>query len=128
MKTFLSALTVLAASVAFAGGLTPETFIQADVEVREITLAGMQSQIELLAAGASAEALSDADESNRGAVEQAFLRYGTTGAAHAAYGTRFAQEISSWLEEHPDWLLRQGELTWLFEDLAVQLHQLRGGN
>ena len=67
------------------------------------------------------------DDDNQGAVAKAFHRYGTTGAAHAAYGTYHREAIEQWLADHPDQAQQYQELAARLAFLSGQIDTLRGG-
>lgn len=114
--------------LASAQGLTPEQFVRADVEARTVTLQGLEAQLTALQQGADLEAQMQLAEDNRQAVEAAFNRYGTSGAAHTVYGTHESEAIAVWLQEHPEWQQEYDELTARLTTLSGQIDHLRGGN
>lgn len=128
MNKTLGALFCLLAFGAQADGLTPEQFVAADVEARELTLAGMQTQADLLVQGADEQSLLSADVLSAQQVEALFASYDTSGAAHTAYGTQQRAAIEQWLAEQPDWQSRYQDLDRRFEDLSSILDALRQGN
>ena len=110
-----------------AQDLTPQDFLQADVEARRLTLDGMSQQIALINAGASAEEINQAVADNQTNVEAIFSSFGTNGAAHSAYGTQSRAEIDAWMTENPEWQETYDSLNTEFDTLSQQLSTLREG-
>ncbi len=124
----LGVLLVGSPALAAAQDLTPEQFVRADVEVRTVTLQGLEAQLTALQQGADLETQTRLAEDNRQTVEAAFNRYGTSGAAHTAYGTRESEAIAGWLEAHPEWQQQYDDLTARLTALSGQLDHVRGGH
>jgi hypothetical protein len=111
-----------------AQALTPETFVQADIEARQVTLEGMSARLSQLQQGAASAAQAQADEQNHMTVDAVFRRYGTDGASHAAYGTQRRDEVSAWLAANPEYQHQYDAITDQFEALSQQFEALQGGN
>ena len=109
-----------AGATAQTGGLTPEAFVLIDVEVREVTINGMDDRLTARGNGASDTQLRALHEDNRERVDQVYAAYGTTPGAHAAFGTRHADAIAAWLSEHPDMQRYYTDLESRFEQLSGQ--------
>jgi len=118
-------LTGLVAGVS-AQALTPETFVQADIEARQVTLEGMSARLSQLQQGGTADQ-EHPGEQNHMTVDAVFRRYGTDGASHAAYGTQHRDEVSAWLTANPEYQQQYDELTVRFEALSQQFDALQGG-
>ena len=119
----LSALS----AVALPQELTPATFVQADLETRAVTLEGLQAQLTALQQGADYTTQVQLADDNQGAVAVVFRKYGTTGAAHVAYGTYHRDAIEQWLADHPDREQQYAELAARLNFLSGQIDTLRGG-
>ncbi len=113
--------------VAMAENLTPETFLQADVETRQLTLHGMSQQIQLLRMGANDEQVNQLVSDNQANVEASFNSFGTTGPTHSAYGTKNREAIETWMANNPEWQQRYDTLDEEFSTLSQQLSTLREG-
>lgn len=123
MSVFWSSL----GASALAQELTYERFVRADLEAREMTLAGMQTRLALLQQGADASTQAQREDASRENVTAVFTRYNTTGPAHAAYGTQHEEAILAWLEASPEWQQQYDALAARFDALSQQLDALRGG-
>ena len=124
---FLSLL--LTVSTSQAASLNLQTFVAIDVEVREITLNGMDAYLQLLNSGQStAEQIMADNKLNQVQVSQVYIDNNTTADAHAAYATRHAAQISEWLAANPEWQNHYDWLTEEFESLSTQLNAHHGGN
>lgn len=126
MKRLIGLTCFLAWSSAHAAELTPRTYTEADVEVREVTMEGMRERFELLSAGATDDELFDAGSQNAALIEEIYSEYGTSGGAHAAYGSRERAAIDAWLAEQPDWQQHYQSLERDFEALRKSLETLQG--
>jgi hypothetical protein len=111
----------------FAQDMTPVDFLQADVDARQLTLEGMSQQITLLNSGASSDQIYLSVSANEANVEAVFASYGTSAAAHSAYGTKNSKVIETWMREHPEWQQTYDDLNAEFEWLSEQLSTLREG-
>ncbi|MGR9116090.1 MAG: hypothetical protein ACU85E_10010 [Gammaproteobacteria bacterium] len=111
---------------AWADTLTPETFVRLNSEARQLTLDGMEIRIGLLQNGATQEEQMAAAEQTQQSVEALFMSYGTTGSAHAAFGTYHQAAIEAWLEANPIWKQKETELNERFQTLSDQINGLLG--
>lgn len=121
-------MAALLAGNAWADALTPETFVRADSEARKLTNDGMETRIGLLQNGATQEQQMAAAEQTQEAVEALFRSYGTTGPAHAAFGTYNQEAIEAWLEANPIWKQKEAELNERFQTLSNQINGLLGAH
>lgn len=119
-------IAALLAGNAWADALTPETYIRSNSEARKLTLDGMEKRIGLLQKGATQEEQMEAAEQTNQAVETLFKSYGTTGSAHAAFGTYNLEQINAWLEANPDWKQNEDDLDQRFQTLSNQIDGLLG--
>lgn len=119
-------MTALLAGNAWADALTPETFVRLNSEARQLTLDGMEIRIGLLQNGATKEEQMAAAEQTQQTVEALFMSYGTTGSAHAAFGTYNQEAIEAWLEANPIWKQKEAELNEHFQTLSNQINGLLG--
>lgn len=111
-----------------ADELTPYDFVVIDLDVREVTLAGMTARIRRLQGDARAQNRQEAaDTLTEQRVGEVYAAYGTNPVAHAAYGTRHARAIARWLEDHPEWQQRYDALIAQFNRLENTLEALEGG-
>jgi len=109
-------------SQAQAEPLTPDDYILAELEVRRITIEGMEKRVILLENGANLERQMQSSEQTEQAVAAAFARYGgTNGASHAAYGSRHKEGIVQAFAEHPEWRQEFEALKGRFEALSEQM-------
>lgn len=127
MKLLVGILFCAQSATLFAQDLTPQDFLQADVEARQLTLDGMSQQIALITAGASEDEINQAVADNQTNVEAIFASFGTTGAAHSACGTQKRAEIEAWMADHPEWQQTYDSLKAEFDALSQQLSTLREG-
>lgn len=122
----LAALLLTAGTGQGAGIPDHQTYAAIDVAVRESTLAGMRNQLDALSAGTQDyTALLAIDERTRQAVAEIYSFYGVSPGEHAAYGSRHQQAIDAWLQAHPSWQTRYGELQTEFDTLSSQLNAAR---
>lgn len=132
MKTMQGLIMGLAlwavASASQAGGLTPETFIQADIAARETTIEGMKTRLALLKSGMGLKDEMMAASVSETIVAQAFAKYGTTANRHAAYAAQHGSEIEAWLDAHPEWHTHLLELQMQFSSLSQEFDAIRGGD
>lgn len=119
----LGALSALAS----AQELTPAAFVQADIEARAMTLEGLQAQLTALQQGADPATQMRLIDDNQQAVAKVFAKYGTTGAAHVAYGTYHRAAIEKWLAGHPDRRRQYTDLSAKLNFLSGQIDALRRG-
>lgn len=118
------ALLFFAAS-AFAVELTPETFIQIDIEAREATLSGMQERLALL--GTENVAVQDEVQLNTATEELVagvFARYGITQNDHGVYAEKNAKAIGEFLESRPDYQEAYESLDVRFADISNSINTL----
>jgi len=113
--------------ITMAGDLTPETFLQADVETRQLTLDGMSQQIQLLNMGATDDQINKIVSDNQINIETLFNSFGTTGSAHSAYGTKNREAVEIWMVNNPEWQQHYDALDAEFATLSQQLSTLREG-
>ena len=106
--------------------LTPETFVRSNSEARKLTIDGMEKRVGLLQKGATQEEQIVAAEQTNQAVETLFKSYGTTGSAHAAFGTYNKEQIEAWLEANPEWKQNEANLNQRFQTLSKQIDGLLG--
>jgi hypothetical protein len=103
-----------------------EAFIQADLDARAATIAGMEQRLAVMSAGPiDARLEADLIAQSEQAVVAVFARYATTGSAHAAFAQRYADQIAQWLDAHPDTVSRYGELQARWRSLADALDSAR---
>lgn len=130
MKTmqglFVGFVLWAASSASPADGLTPESFIQADVAAREMTLKGMSDRLALLKVGKGLKDEMVAVSASEKAVAGEFAKFGTTANRHAAYAAQHGPEIEAWLDAHPQWQTRLLELQKRFSNLSQEFDALRG--
>ncbi|RFA30104.1 hypothetical protein CAI21_07845 [Alkalilimnicola ehrlichii] len=125
-KRILLTLLLLLSPVLGWGSLTPETFLQLEVEVRELTLAGMERRIELLANQATRVEDTSLDNRTRRTIDAVYAEYGTSAGEHAAYGRQNSQAIEAWLDDNPSWKFRLLYLDNQFETLSERMQAIRG--
>jgi hypothetical protein len=128
-RTVWGGVVALALAVAAPGcwaQASVEEFIQADLDAREATIAGMEQRLAVMSAG-PIDARLEADLIAQGeqSVGAVFARYATTGSAHAAFAQRHAEQITEWLDAHPDTVTRYGELQARWRSLADALDSAR---
>lgn len=105
---------------------SPAEFVYVDLAVRGITLDGMEQRLALLQSGQYTVAADEAvDAATQDRVAEFFASYGTAAGAHAAYGTRNADSIRTWIDENPFWQERYAEMEARFDALSSQLSALR---
>lgn len=126
-KLLLGLMLSTLSAMALTQELTPATFVQADLETRAVTLDGLQAQLSALQQGADTATQVQLADDNQGVVTQVFHRYGTTGAAHVAYGTYHREAIEQWLAAHPDLEQQYADLAARLTFLSGQIDTLRGG-
>jgi len=119
-------LSMTAIAQALLPELSPETYIQADIEARLVTLAGMEARLAVRQRRANIMEEYHQAEESRQRVAEVFARYGVTGASHAAYGTQNQEAIATWLENYPEWQAQYDEIKARFIVLSNQLDELRG--
>lgn len=127
LKLLIAMFFCLQSIQASAQELTSENYVLADVAAREATLDGMRIQIELLTLGASEGQLHLVAVVNQNKVEDIFFGFSTTGSQHTAYGTKYREEIETWLNAHTDWQITYQELGAEFNSLSQQIATLREG-
>lgn len=132
MKKYFVLLIVLLSglliSLVQAESLTPDRYIQADIEARRITVEGMERRLILLQNGADLDQQMQSAEQTNNDVTSAFSRYDTTGASHAAYGTQNDESITETLTAHPEWQQQFESLKARFDALSEQMDTILGGN
>ncbi len=130
-QTIIKLLTVILflaqPVITVAENLIPETYLQADVETRQLTLDGMSQQIQLLTMGASDDQINRIVFDNQVDIETLFNSFGTTGSAHSAYGTENREAIDTLVVNNPEWQQRYDALDAEFTTLSQQLSRLREG-
>lgn len=112
--------------LAAAAQLTPQSYMQAAIEAREVTLAGMEQRLTLLQSGADLQTEMTALAQSEARVEAVFQRYGTSAAKHAAYAAVHADEIAAWLEANPELQTRLGMLQTRVVELSHGFDSVRG--
>jgi hypothetical protein len=135
MKTHQKIMRILAATwllsvmpTGQAEGLDPYKYVAVEAEVRGLTLDGMAARVALLSSASSTpEQEATLDAANREEIARAYRDNGTTPSAHAAYGTRHAEEIAAWLSANPAWQQHLDDLASEFDSLLNQLDGLTGG-
>jgi hypothetical protein len=117
----------LPVSSAWAAGIEDAgTYVYVDVSVRSLTLQGMRTRLALLQGDRSDPALEAAiDADTQRQVAEFYQRFGTSAAAHAAYGSREAVRIRDWIDAHPLWQQRYADLEADFRAVSAQLNGLR---
>lgn len=118
-------LLVLSVSIvmpAHAGSLgSHEEFVYLDQQARLITLEGMKARHDGLNASLNQSELMKIDEATREEIIALFAEYGVTPSQHAAYGSRHAEEIEQWLENHPSWNVIYDDLQREFDSLSAAM-------
>lgn len=125
LQRFILMVAFLAGNV-WADALTPEAYVRSNSEARKLTLDGMEKRIGLLKNGATQEEQMTAAEQTNQAVEALFKSYGTTGSAHAAYGTYHKEQIDAWLEANPAWKQDEADQNQRQQTLSDQIDVLLG--
>jgi hypothetical protein len=128
-RTVCGGVLALALAVAAAGcwaQSSVEDFIQADLDARQATIAGMEQRLAVMGANPidpqlEAALIAQSEQS----VAAVFARYATTGGAHAAFAQRHAERITEWLDAHPDTVTRYEELQARWRSLADALDSAR---
>ena len=128
LAVLVSVLWSSLGTLAAAQGLSPERFVRADIEAREATLVGMEARLALLQRHADNATQEQLEDVNRRRVTTVFTRYGTTGSAHAAYGTQHRTAIAAWLEAHPEWQRRYAAVAARFDQLSQQIDAVVKGH
>ncbi len=125
---YLFAWILLIISVsAYAQSMTPQSFAQIDIAVREITLDGMNERVMLLSSGSVTQEEELAlDQAHQQVVTEMYRSYNTTANAHTLYGTRNAQAIANWIEQNPEWQAHYDDIAAEFASTSAQLDGLRG--
>lgn len=126
---FFARLTVdalLLLPLAALAQLTPQSFLQAEIEAREASIAGMEQRLTLLQSGADLKAEMTALAQSEARVDAVFQRYGTSAAKHAAYAAAHAEEIAAWLEANPEIQTRLGMLQTRVVELSNGFDSVRG--
>lgn len=109
---------LLSSSSLLAVELTPETFTQADIEAREVTILGMADRLELLSSGTvTIQEENQLNSSTEQMVIAVFYKYGTTQSDHLVYSEKNATAIAEFLEANPDYQTIYDSLNTQFADI-----------
>lgn len=123
---FVSALAWLGPSDAHAqGAATPAAYIELELTVRELTIAGMRERVALRASSNYTRAADHAlDERIRARISEVYRSHETTPGAHLAFGTRERKLIREWLSIHPELQQRYQALSSEFRTLSAKLNHM----
>lgn len=97
--------------------LTPDVYVQMDLQARQITLEGVRKRSDLLAKGASLEAQMKASDATRQAVDAVYQTQGTNSGQALAWYRQNAEQVLDWLAKNPD-------LSEEYEQIATELDVL----
>lgn len=97
--------------------LTPEVYVQMDLQARQITLEGVKQRNDLLANGASLDAQMRASDATRQAVDAVYQMQGISSGQALAWYRQNDNQVMGWLAEHPD-------LSEEYERIAAELDVL----
>lgn len=107
-----------------AKALDPETYVRADIAAREATIAGMRTRVVLLGSLQNRKQEASLSVRVQDEVTQAFAKFNTTSAAHAAYGTRHRAAIEQWLKANPAWQTQYSRVNAEFLQVEAQLNAM----
>ncbi|MFA7062096.1 MAG: hypothetical protein WC156_14920 [Pedobacter sp.] len=120
----LSVLVMLfAATSVFAAELTPETFVQADMEARQATIKGMSDRLALLSSRtATVQEETQLNAVTEQQVSAVFIKFGTTQSDHLVYAEKNAAAIADFLEANPDYQATNDSLSAQFSDISNRIN------
>ncbi|AXQ29558.1 hypothetical protein D0B54_13020 [Solimonas sp. K1W22B-7] len=101
---------------------TPNSYVETDLQVRQLTVEGMEQRLALLQSGADTGALSR-DESTQAKVQAVFNSQGCTAAQHHNYAARNAKLIADWYAAHVEQQRRRDDIAQRFTFFSNQLSQ-----
>lgn len=108
--------------------MTPYTYIVIELDVRKVTMDGIEARIGLMQSSAFTRRQDRIlDEATRREIHEVYAAYGTTATKHTMYATRNARAISDWIEAHPEWQERYNDTNEQFNHLLATLEALQGG-
>lgn len=111
----------------FAVELTPETFFQADIEARQVTIEGMYDRLDLLSSGtATMQEEMQLNEATEQQVSAVFAKYGTTQNDHLVYAQKNTEALAQFLEINPDYQAAYDSLNDQFEAASDSINALLG--
>ncbi len=117
-------LFLLGSQLVVAQSLSVEDYIQADLDVRNITLQGAKERLYLLTQGAGKPVELKSDANIQDQVNQVYQRIGLTAAGTIAWSARHREEIRAWLEENPDQQAEYDTITAGLESVSAQIQLL----
>lgn len=119
----LAASLFLFASTSAAQPLTPELYVDIEIQIRQLTNDGMQQRLFLLKVQNedSIEDQGDLDGETVEMINQIFSSNGITASEHAAYGTQNTEAIGLFLNQHVSRQQRLAEISVEFQSLSSQI-------
>jgi len=120
----LSAILLVFNTFVFAQSLTPATYIDIEIQVRQLTNDGMSQRLFLLKLQNedSIEDQSDLDIDTLTAITEVFRSNGVTAGSHTAFGTQNAKRIADFLKANPD---KQQQLDSIESEFELYSSQIR---
>lgn len=116
---------LLAATTLCAAELTPETFIQADIEARQATIKGMADRLALLSTGtATIQQETQLNAKTEQQVSAVFGNYGTTQSDHLVFAEKNGAVIADFLEANPDYQSTYDSLNAQFSDISNRINTI----
>jgi len=115
----LSAILLSASFVASAQALTPATYIEIELQIRQLTNDGMAQRLFLLRLQ-NEDSLEDQqtlDVETVSLVNNIFQSYGTSAGKHTAYGTQQTEAITEFLNSNPS-------INQQFESISAEFENL----
>lgn len=131
LKRFaLSVIVVATGTVALATSLTPASYIDIELRIRQLTVDGMEQRHFLLKLQNkdSVEDQQDLDAETVSVVDDVFRDYGTNAGKHAAYGTQNVEAIEKYLIDNPTIKQQLESIDVEFERLSSLISAELGNN
>lgn len=82
--------------------ITPQEWMSIELDVRQLTVNGMELRLTQLQQGAPKSEQLDSDASIQQAISQAFISHGTTAADHQRWKYYNKKELTKWLAENQE--------------------------
>ena len=104
----------------------PAQWVSLTIEVKQLTLDGMYSQLDLLQAGADGEAIMAQDATTQNQVDEAYQNYGITVVEYAQQAQTNAAQIDNHLTTNPAMQTQLDNLNNEFNLLVEALRATQG--
>lgn len=104
--------------------LTIDSYIEIELETRELTVQGMETRLTLLEIESDIETINEEDLRTYNQIQKVYNRYHCTPTEHLVYGAEYEGDVALYFVMHPEPQAKMNQIEDRFEYVSQQIRRL----